>query len=132
MHAIPRVERHMSLCPFTIGEEQPLIHAHLLMREHKVRHLPVLREGKLAGVVSEHDLHLREVLSGGGDPEEIRVADAMSTDVYAVSPDTPLDEVVHEMAVHKYGCTVVIDHGKVVGIFTSVDAMEAFASALAS
>jgi acetoin utilization protein AcuB len=126
-----RVERHMSICPFTIGEEQPLIHAHLLMRAHDIRHLPVLRQGKLVGVLSERDLHVAEAVRKV-DPEEVRVEEVMATNVYAVSRDTPLAEVVHEMAQHKYGSVVVVDSDRVIGMFTAVDAMEAFSRVLST
>jgi acetoin utilization protein AcuB len=129
--AIPQVGRYMSICPFTIEQEQRLIEAHLLMRDHQIRHLPVLHGGKLAGVISERDVRLHE-LQSGMDPEETRVREVMTTDVYAVSSDTPLDEVAHEMATHKYGSTVIVDSGKVVGVFTSVDAMVALAAVLAA
>jgi len=44
----------------------------------------------------------------------------MTQDVYTVTPDAPLDEVVREMASHKYGSVIVVDHGHVVGIFTTI------------
>jgi acetoin utilization protein AcuB len=54
----------------------------------------------------------------------------MSQDVYAVTPDAPLDDVVAEMARRKYGSAVVVDHDQVVGIFTTVDVCQAFADML--
>jgi len=50
----------------------------------------------------------------------------MATDVYSV----PLDEVVHEMAKRKYGYVVIADEGKVVGVFTTIDATEALSQIL--
>ena len=55
----------------------------------------------------------------------VSVEEAMNTSVYAVGPDAPLDEVAGEMAGHKYGSAVVLQNGKVVGIFTTVDACRA-------
>ena len=54
----------------------------------------------------------------------------MSTSVYAVTPETKLDEVLMEMAEHKYGCAVVIQNGHVVGVFTTIDVCRAFAELL--
>ena len=51
-------------------------------------------------------------------------------DVYSVSPETPLDEVVATMGSKKYGSAVVVQNGKVVGIFTTVDLCRAFAELL--
>jgi acetoin utilization protein AcuB len=126
---IPSVQKYMTYSPHTTGSDQPMAHAHKLMREHRVRHLPVLRGGKLVGVVSAGDLHLIETLKDV-DPDEVRVEDAMTEDPYVVAPETPLDQVVKTMAEHKYGCAVVAQHQKVVGIFTTVDACRAFAEML--
>lgn len=53
----------------------------------------------------------------------------MSTDVYVVGPDTPLEQVASAMADHKYGCAVVTEGNHVVGIFTTVDALRALVGA---
>src|SRR6185369_17259753 len=97
--------------------------AHELMRAHHIRHLPVLHGGKLIGLVSERDLHLVETLKDT-DPERIPVEEAMTQDVYTVAPKTPLREVVREMAGRKLGSAVVVEGTKVIGVFTTVDALE--------
>jgi len=113
----------MTKTPHLIGAEQSLKTAHALMREHHVRHLPVLHGGKLLGMVSERDLHLVETLHDV-DPAHVRVEEAMTQDVYTVTPKTPLKTVVQEMATRKLGSAVVIDGTKVVGVFTTIDALE--------
>ena len=127
--AIPHIERYMTPGPHSIGQEQPLVQAHKLMRDYRIRHLPVLHGGKLVGVLSDRDLHLIETLRDV-DPNKVTVEEAMSEVVYTVAPKAPLDEVVREMAKHKYSCAVVEDSGKVVGVFTTVDALRAFADLL--
>jgi len=59
------------------------------------------------------------------DPKELSVDEAMSEDVYAVSPDTPLRIVTAEMAERKLGSAVVVDGEKVIGVFTVTDACRA-------
>ncbi len=118
--AIPTIQKYMTTAPHSIGVDQTLAHAHGVMREHKIRHLPVLSGGKLVGMLTERDLHLIETLRDV-DAKEVEVEQAMSTVVYSVSPDAPLDEVVGEMALKKYGSAVVMQNNKVVGIFTTVD-----------
>ncbi len=122
--AIPTIERYMKPSPHTIGCDQPLAVAHQMMAQHGIRHLPVLGAGCLLGVLSERDLRLVESLPGV-DPATLRVEDAMSQDPFRVTPDVPLATVVSEMARHRYGCTVVVRYGRVVGIFTTTDALEA-------
>lgn len=126
---IPRIQKYMTTCPVTIGPEQTLAHAHGILSEHHIRHLPVLKGGRLIGVVTARDLALVETLKDV-DATRLSVEEAMSSEVYAVSPDAPLDQVVDEMARHKYGCAVVMQNQKVVGIFTSVDVCSAFGDLL--
>lgn len=126
---IPQIQKYMTFSPHTIGAEQPMVQAHRTMREHHIRHLPVLHAGKIVGIVSDGDLHLIETLKDV-DPEEVRVEDAMTQAPYTVAPESPLDEVVGQMAEHKYGCAVVVQNDKVVGIFTTVDVCRAFAEML--
>ena len=126
---IPSVRKYMTTAPQTIDADQTMADAHDMMRQHRLRHLPVLSAKGLVGVVSDGDLTLAESFKGV-HPERVRVEDVMSRSAYSVMPDTPLDEVVQEMARHKYGSAVVVDHGHVVGIFTAVDACQAFADML--
>lgn len=120
----------MTKSPHTVGKSQTLAHAHEVMRARNIRHLPVLEGGKLVGLVTERDLRLIESLKDV-DPANVSVEEAMSQDVYAVTPDARLADVAKEMAEHKYGSAVVMEGGaKVVGIFTTVDAMRALSSLL--
>lgn len=92
------------------------------MREHDIRHLPVLDAGHLCGVVSQRDLLLIESLKDV-DPEEVTVSEAMSTDVYTVGPRTSVRSIAAEMATHKYGSAIIVDDTKIVGVFTTTDAL---------
>ena len=126
---IPTVQKYMTTSPHTIGDDQPMAVAHRMMREHHVRHLPVLRGSKIVGLVSDRDLNMVETLVDV-DPRKVLVSEAMSQDPYVVSPEASLDEVVSTMAEKKYGSAVIAQHDKVVGIFTTVDACRAFADLL--
>lgn len=127
--AIPTIQKFMTTTPHSIGIEQTLSVAHSMMREHGIRHLPVLHGGKLMGILTDRDLRLVESLAGV-DPTKVKVEDAMSTVVYSVGPDSPLDEVVAAMGEHKYGSAVVMQNDKVVGMFTTVDVCRALAELL--
>jgi len=126
---IPRIKSYMTTTPHTIGVDQTMARAHEVMREHRLRHLPVLQASRLVGILSDRDLHMVETLRDV-DPRTVRVEEAMTQDVYTVTPDAPLDEVVKDMATHKYGSAVVVDRAHVVGVFTTVDACRAFADML--
>lgn len=119
----PLIDQFMTRGPHTIGHDQTLAAAHRMMRDHAIRHLPVLEAGKLVGVVSLRDLHFIETLKDI-DQEKVQVGEAMSQDVFATGPRASVRKVAAEMAEHKYGCAVVIDKGRVAGIFTTVDALQ--------
>lgn len=122
---MPTVEQFMQRSPATIHPEATLAIAHQLMRQTGARVLPVVAAGALVGVVSLHDLHLLETLSGV-DPREATVDEAMTASPLCVEPAAPLAEVAHRMASRGASSAVVVTHdGRVVGLFTSQDALRA-------
>jgi acetoin utilization protein AcuB len=120
----------MTRTPLLIGVEQSLSAAHEVMRSNGIRHLPVLHGGKLVGMVSQRDLHIVESLRDV-NPDDVTVEEAMTQDVYAVPPRTPLREVVNEMAERKLGSAVVVEGTRIVGVFTAVDALDTLVGILA-
>ena len=124
------VSRYMTRAPHTIGADQPLAVAHELMRQHHLRHLPVLAHGGLVGILSLGDLHLVETLRDV-QPGNTTVEEAMSAEPYVVSPEAPLGEVLRIMETRKLGSTVVVEDRRVVGIFTTHDALRALRALLA-
>jgi len=122
-----KIEKHMTASVHSVGRAQSLSVAHEMMRKYQIRHLPVLEGGKLVGIVTERDLHLLETLRDV-DPDAVPVEEAMSAEVYAVTPDDPLAEVVRTMSERKYGSAVVMRGTKVVGLFTTTDALRLLAT----
>lgn len=119
----------MTPSPHTIGEDIALNIAIHRMREFKVRHLPVLKGGKLVGVVTDRDIKL--ALSVHPEARDLKVSDIMTEDVYAVAPEAPLAEAVNTMFLKGYGSTVVQQsEGQIVGIFTTIDALRVLSRAL--
>lgn len=123
------VERFMTRSPHTIGRDQTLASAHRLMREHDLRHLPVLHGGALIGVVSQRDLYFIESLTDL-DLERVAVSEAMTMEVEVVDPRTPLRDVVRTMAEKTIGSIIVAQGHKIVGIFTVTDALRTLAMLL--
>lgn len=120
------VKHCMTTAAHSIGKDQSLAVAHGLMRAHGIRHLPVLEGGKLVGIVSERDLYFLETVAGV-DTEAEHVEQGMTQDVYCVSPESLAADVASEMAKHRYGCAVVVEGSKVVGMFTTTDALRLLA-----
>lgn len=119
---------YMTASPHSIGCDQPLMHAHQLMRDHHIRHLPVLNGGRLVGIVSDRDLAFVENLKDV-DAKKVRVDEAMTPTPYCVAKSALLGKVAREMAEHRYGSAVVMESDHVVGVFTTVDALRALADA---
>ncbi len=129
--SIPTIREYMTPTPVTVGQEQTLAHAAEVMKQHGIRHLPVLHGGQLVGVVTERDVALLSAQEHL-DPSKISVEDAMSPSTYSVGPDTPLRDVVAHLAAHRLGSAVVVDRAEHVhGIFTTVDGMQMLAELLA-
>jgi acetoin utilization protein AcuB len=113
----------MTRSPHTIGNDQALERARQVMNQYRIRHLPVLAGGRLVGLVSQRDVYFVEALDIQGDKSEITVDEAMSRDVFEVGVSTPVARVVETMVRKKLGCAVVTDGGRVVGVFSTIDAM---------
>ena len=119
----------MTPCPVSIRADQSMAEAHRLMRSHGVRHLPVVAEDRVVGVVSLGDLRLLESI-GDVHIDEVPVEEAMAEHPYMVWADTPVAEVLDHMIERRLGAALVVDQaslerGRVAGIFTAVDAMQA-------
>ena len=108
--------------------ETSLPQARKLMSKHGIRHLPVLDNGKVVGLLSERDLGKLE-----GFPmidfNIVSVPDAMSEEPYVVSPSTPALVVLQTMRDKRLGSAIVAEDRKVVGIFTTHDALQALIDA---
>ena len=121
---IPPIEKYMTTSPVTVTPTTTLSRAKLLLQEHGIRHLPVVDGDALVGLVSASDLRAIESLANV-KPEDVRIRDVMQERPFTCRPDSPLDGTVNEMVAHKWGSAVVMHNQKVVGIFTSIDAMRA-------
>ena len=124
------VGERMTKRPIITHPDAPIDEALKLMRESKVRRLPVLdKKGKLVGIVTEKDLlyvspspatslsihELHYLIS------KIKVQDVMAKDVITATEYTPLEEAARVMADNKIGSLPVMRDGKLVGIITETN-----------
>lgn len=114
----------MTKSPWTIRHDAMLTDAHRMMRDHRIRHLPVLRAGTLVGIVSQRDLYFVETLSNV-DPGNTRVDEAMTADPFVVRPERSLANVARTLLEHRWGSAVVADGDRILGVFTTTDALRA-------
>jgi acetoin utilization protein AcuB len=130
MSRIPTIKSAMRPFPFAIQADAGLEEAQRLFEEHQIRHLPVLEGDRLVGLISQHGAERAEALAlrdGGVLPSVREVA---TLDVYTVDLDEPLDNVLLHMAANRLGSALVVRHERLVGIFTTTDALLGYADLL--
>jgi acetoin utilization protein AcuB len=115
------IDQYMTVARYTVAPGDTLVKAKEMMQASSVRHLPVLDGERVVGIVTLSDLFVMEAIVAA-DPDRTIVEEAMSKELYIVAPSEPLANVASEMARRSVGSAIVVDRGKLVGIFTSTDA----------
>ncbi len=128
------VEGRMSRPVISIHPEMPIHDARNLFKQEQIRRAPVIKKGKLVGIVSDQDLidaapsqattlsvwEMNYLLS------KITVKDIMTKDVITIDEDTPIEQAARIMADNKIGGLPVLRDGKVVGMITETDLFKVF------
>ena len=127
------VEAVMTRDPLTVSASASLDDAMRLMSEHSLRHLPVVRDGALVGIVSNRDLLEATGWSypyarptDKGDPAGAAVEEVMTTPVTSVHPKDTILAASLELVLRKIGCLPVVDEGRLTGILTERDLLKAW------
>ncbi|MFB3143128.1 MAG: CBS domain-containing protein [Candidatus Methylomirabilales bacterium] len=106
-----------------------------LLRQHQIRHLPVVEEGKLVGIVTDRDIRLvfPSALTSGRreqDPhdalEKIAVREIMTGQVVTVAPEASIANVARLLLERRIGGLPVVQGSRLVGIITKTDILAAF------
>ena len=113
----------------TIAPEAPLREAWRLFQQHRFRHIPVVSEGRIVGMLSDRDLYRAlappELASTWAD-EQRSVDDVMSTGVISAHPDTSIRLVAEIMFTGRFGAMPIVDpQDRMVGIVTRSDVLRA-------
>ena len=129
------VEKRMMRNPVFVDEDDSMKVAMDILKDREIRHLPVLKGGdKLVGILSETDikqaspspatgLEIREVYYL---LDKVKVKQIMTRRPYTVSPDAPIEVAALTMREKKIGCLPVVEKGRLVGILTETDILDAF------
>jgi acetoin utilization protein AcuB len=127
-----RVRTWMTRDLVTLSPEASAAEALTLCRERRIRHIPIVEEGRLVGIVSDRDLRDASPALGDADRastlQEIRLGDVMTREVSTADPQDPIENVAQEMYELKIGSLPVVaeaDEEKLLGIVTSSDVMRA-------
>jgi CBS domain-containing protein len=105
---------------WTIDIDASVFDAVHAMSEHGIGALPVVDEGRLAGIVSERDCARKLVLSGKS-PVDTRVHDIMSTELVTVTGDYTVEQCMQLMTTHRIRHLPVMQAGVLVGIVSIGD-----------
>ena len=113
----------------TLGPEASAFEALRLCRERRIRHIPVVKDERLVGIISDRDL--RDASPPLGDPErvstmkEIRLEDVMTREVITTHPEDTIVHAAREMYERQIESLPVVDEEKLLGIVTSSEVMRA-------
>lgn len=101
------------------------------------RHLPVVDNDELVGIITDRDIRLAvnsPLVAAEADLtreavlDDVRVDDCMTPDPQCVSSDTPLHEVAELLVLNKFGAMPVVDDGKLVGMISYIDFLKHYAA----
>lgn len=123
-----QVGNYMVKSPYVCESDWGLQEALDFMTESEIRHLPVVEDGRLIGLVSDRDVRAAISLP---QAEMLSIADIMKKEVFVARRSTPLHEILRTMQERRLGSTVVVnDDYEAVGIFTVTDAIGILADLL--
>jgi CBS domain-containing protein len=113
----------------SLQETDTLLDARMVFVRSSFRHLPVLRDKQVVGVVTEHDVRqFGPSLTSGVSPEAYNqllettpVSRAMTRDPVTVRPDQPVFEAANLLYTRRFGCLPVVENGELVGIVSTTD-----------
>ena len=120
-----KVLEHMTACVFQVPPEELIRAAWQLMREKRIRHLVVIKDDSLQGILSDRDL-LAGITWGAAGPDGIRdqVRHIMTMRVATIEVEATLADAAQRMLDRKIGALSVTDHGRLTGIITETDLLK--------
>lgn len=113
----------------TISIDSTMVEADKILKENNFRHLPVVENGKLVGILSDRDVQrAMTVMISQENKQAIhiqthkKVSEYMSTPVHKMRDIDPITKLVREMVNRKVSCTIIENEaGKDIGIMTTED-----------
>jgi|ERR1019366_3168927 acetoin utilization protein AcuB len=109
-----------------ISADTMLQDAYRTMQERGIRHLPVVEGEKLVGVITDRDLRLAtSALAPSPFPPGSRVSEVMTLEPLTADASDPVEDAARTMRERKIGCLPILDDGRVIGIVTGLDLLDA-------
>jgi CBS domain-containing protein len=113
-----------------LNRKDDLETAEMLFKKHKIRHIPVVHEDSIIGMLSYTDLLRISFADAFNEDEDevdtvvynmFTIEQVMAKNLVSVSSDTPIKEVAQLLAKKEFHALPVVDEGKLVGIITTTD-----------
>ena len=123
MSKAPLVREVMTGAVITANPKDLVAMAMQTMMDREIRHLPVVRDGKLVGLITERDVKLAMSLARDSS-RTFTVEDIYLPEPFTVTPDEVLAKVLNRMRVNHIDAALVVEGEKVKGIFTAMDAVK--------
>lgn len=127
------VKEIMSKNPVTIAPNAKLRSVNMLMKVNQIRHVPVLKSGKLIGIVTEKDIRYAMIpeipgkrVPKGWNLDHLTVKDIMSKNAITISQDAHVEDAARIIYGNKIGALPVLDNDKLVGIISVMDLLGVF------
>jgi len=124
----PPVSRLMTICSTVVEPDSTLKEASELCHDLKARHLPVVHDGALVGMLSDRDLRAAH---GGGQPEDTPVERIMSTQLISLEPDDRTSLAAELMVANRISAIPIVLDDSLAGLLTTTDLIEHAAGVLA-
>lgn len=129
----PLVREFMTSPVTSLSPSSSLLDAALLLRSSAIRHIPIVDEGRLVGIITDRDVqrHTPSLLAPvpvddyNALFENTPISRLMTREPVHVSADMPLHEAADLLRSRKLGCLPVVDNQKLVGIITKADMLTA-------
>jgi CBS domain-containing protein len=115
-----QVRNVMTQNPTSCDPSTTAVEAAKVMASEDVGSVPVVKDGRLVGLVTDRDLVVR-VLAEGRDPNSTTLGEIASSDLETVSPDDDLDTVLRKMASSQVRRLPVVEGDQLVGIVAQAD-----------
>jgi len=123
---------------FTVNSTQSLLEVEQIMRENRIRRVPVVDDGHLVGIISREDIYraLPSIFDPSISPEildqagRVEAGSIMTRSPVTVEPSTPLEQAALMMRTHKFGSLLVMQNKELVGIITETNIFDAFLEVL--
>ena len=111
----------MTTNPRTVEPSTPVAEAARVMKQEDVGPVPIVEDGRLAGILTDRDIVIR-VVAEGLDPQSTTVGEVASRDLVTIDPEQTLDEALRLMAEHQVRrLPVTEEDGRLVGIVAQAD-----------